>query len=194
MKHEEMNQRTKALLIGEFRALMMEKPMNKITVRELVEKCGVNRKTFYYHFEDIIDMLRKMLKQDTEAIFSCGDLISEHDMIIDLALDYIEQNRSILNNILSCTGRSELHTFLNANVYKPIYTLVCEVEQKHRLSVGNEYKQFIADFCTYAVSGILIDWIENNADRNRDQIKQYISAALSAAIPAALMQTQTSIK
>lgn len=188
MKHEEMNQRTKALLIGEFRALMMEKPMNKITVRELVEKCGVNRKTFYYHFEDITDMLRKMLKQDTEAIFSCGDLISEHDMIIDLALDYIEQNRSILNNILSCTGRSELHTFLNANVYKPIYTLVCEVEQKHRLSVENEYKQFIADFCTYAVSGILIDWIENNADRNRDQIKQYISAALSSAIPAALLQ------
>ena len=47
MNHEEMNQRTEAVLIGTFKALMLKKPMNKITVSELVEECGINRKTFY---------------------------------------------------------------------------------------------------------------------------------------------------
>ena len=186
MHHEEMNQRTEAVLIGTFKALMLKKPMNKITVSELVEECGINRKTFYYHFEDIRDMLRKMLKQDIEAIFSRGDLITDHDLIINSVLDYIEQNKVILKNMISCIGRAELDLFLNSNVNKPIYSLVCETEQKQNLSVGDEYKRFLADFFTLAVSGVLIDWIENRADRNKEQIKQYLFTTLSTAIPAAL--------
>ena len=186
MNHEEMNQRTEAVLIGTFKALMLKKPMNKITVRELVEECGINRKTFYYHFEDIRDMLRKMLKQDIEAIFSRGDLITDHDLIINSVLDYIEQNKVILKNMISCIGRAALDLFLNSNVNKPIYSLVCETEQKQNLSVGDEYKRFLADFFTRAVSGVLIDWIENRADRNKEQIKQYLFTTLSTAIPAAL--------
>lgn len=186
MNHEEMNQRTKAVLIGTFKTLMLKKPMNKITVSELVEECGINRKTFYYHFEDIYDMLRKMLKQDIEAIFSRGDLIEDHDLIINLVLDYMEQNKVILKNMLSCVGRAELDSFLNSNVNKPIYSLVCEVEQKQNLSVGDEYMRFLADFFTRAVSGVLIDWIENRANRNKEQIRQYLSTTLSTAVPAAL--------
>ena len=186
MNHEEMNQRTEAVLIGTFKALMLKKPMNKITVSELVEECGINRKTFYYHFEDIRDMLRKMLKQDIEAIFSRGDLITDHDLIINSVLDYIEQNKVILKNMISCIGRAELDLFLNSNVNKPIYSLVCETEQKQNLSVDDEYKRFLADFFTRAVSGVLIDWIENRADRNKEQIKQYLFTTLSTAIPAAL--------
>lgn len=186
MNHEEMNQRTEAVLIGTFKALMLKKPMNKITVSELVEECGINRKTFYYHFEDIRDMLRKMLKQDIEAIFSRGDLITDHDLIINSVLDYIEQNKVILKNMISCIGRAALDLFLNSNVNKPIYSLVCETEQKQNLSVGDEYKRFLADFFTRAVSGVLIDWIENRANRNKEQIKQYLFTTLSTAIPAAL--------
>lgn len=186
MNHEEMNQRTEAVLIGTFKALMLKKPMNKITVSELVEECGINRKTFYYHFEDIRDMQRKMLRQDIEAIFSRADLITDHDLIINSVLDYIEQNKVILKNMISCIGRAELDLFLNSNVNKPIYSLVCETEQKQNLSVGDEYKRFLADFFTLAVSGVLIDWIENRADRNKEQIKQYLFTTLSTAIPAAL--------
>ena len=186
MNHEEMNQRTEAVLIGTFKALMLKKPMNKITVSELVEECGINRKTFYYHFEDIRDMQRKMLRQDIEALFSRADLITDHDLIINSVLDYIEQNKVILKNMLSCIGRAELDLFLNSNVNKPIYSLVCETEQKQNLSVGDEYKRFLADFFTRAVSGVLIDWIENRADRNKEQIKQYLFTTLSTAIPAAL--------
>ena len=186
MNHEEMNQRTEAVLIGTFKELMLKKPMNKITVSELVEECGINRKTFYYHFEDIRDMLRKMLRQDIEAIFSRGDLITDHDLIINSVLDYIEQNKVILKNMISCIGRAALDLFLNSNVNKPIYSLVCETEQKQNLSVGDEYKRFLADFFTRAVSGVLIDWIENRADLNKEQIKQYLFTTLSTAIPAAL--------
>ena len=43
---------TKKMLSAELKAKMEKKPLSKITVSEIVQDCGVNRKTFYYHFVD----------------------------------------------------------------------------------------------------------------------------------------------
>ena len=64
MKHNEQSQQTKQALSEALKAMMKKKPLNKITVRELVEDCGVNRKTFYYHFEDIFSLLKWTLDQE----------------------------------------------------------------------------------------------------------------------------------
>ena len=44
---------TKEIIAKTFTELLDEKPMSKITVKDIVERCGVNRNTFYYHFKDI---------------------------------------------------------------------------------------------------------------------------------------------
>lgn len=49
MKHTEQSLQTKQELSAALKRLMESKPINRITIRELVESCGVNRKTFYYH-------------------------------------------------------------------------------------------------------------------------------------------------
>ncbi len=36
-----------------FMRLLNRKPLDKITVKEIVEECGINRNTFYYHYDDI---------------------------------------------------------------------------------------------------------------------------------------------
>ena len=46
---------TKEIIAKTFTELLDEKPMSKITVKDIVERCGVNRNTFYYHFKDIPD-------------------------------------------------------------------------------------------------------------------------------------------
>ena len=49
---------TKSLLAASLKELMEIKPVEKISIRELTEKCQFNRQTFYYHFEDIYDLLK----------------------------------------------------------------------------------------------------------------------------------------
>ena len=41
---------TKEIIARTFTELLEEKSMAKITVKDIVERCGVNRNTFYYHF------------------------------------------------------------------------------------------------------------------------------------------------
>ena len=57
MKHEITSMNTKKLLSSSLKKLMEHKKLSKITVSEIIADCGVNRKTFYYHFEDKYELL-----------------------------------------------------------------------------------------------------------------------------------------
>ena len=52
-----MRNSTKTAIKEAFMTLLNKKPFDKITVKEIVEECGINRNTFYYHYEDIYDLL-----------------------------------------------------------------------------------------------------------------------------------------
>lgn len=69
MKHEIASMRTKKALADSLRKIMTHKSFSKITVSEIIADCGVNRKTFYYHFEDIYALLHWMLEQESIVSF-----------------------------------------------------------------------------------------------------------------------------
>ena len=52
-----MSQITKRALASALKELLEHKPLNKITIADITEQCGVNRQTFYYHFENLMDVL-----------------------------------------------------------------------------------------------------------------------------------------
>ena len=47
----------KGMIADAFVSLSGEKPIDKITVKDLVEKCSISRQTFYYHFQDILEVI-----------------------------------------------------------------------------------------------------------------------------------------
>ena len=51
-----MSQVTKRALEASLKKLLLERPLDKITVTDIAEDCGINRMTFYYHFRDIYDL------------------------------------------------------------------------------------------------------------------------------------------
>ena len=52
-----MPQFTKYALENSLKKLLLQKPLNKITINDITEDCGINRMTFYYHFKDIYDLV-----------------------------------------------------------------------------------------------------------------------------------------
>ena len=57
-------QTTKRALEASLKKLLLKKPLNKITINDITEDCGVNRMTFYYHFKDIYDLVDWILVED----------------------------------------------------------------------------------------------------------------------------------
>ena len=48
-----VSEHTKTMLCQALKKKMAQKPLDKITIRELADDCGLKRQAFYYHFEDI---------------------------------------------------------------------------------------------------------------------------------------------
>ena len=60
--------RTRDSIMAAFAQLLDERPMNKIIVKDIVERCGINRNTFYYHFPDIPTLLQTMMEEKVNAL------------------------------------------------------------------------------------------------------------------------------
>lgn len=186
MKHEMSTLYTKRMLAATLKKKMEQKPLSKITVSEIITDCGVNRKTFYYHFADIYELLKWMLEQ--EAI----DVVSQFDLLVDYAdamrfvIQYIGNNRHILNCAYDSMGRDEMKRFLYADFIKLISDIVDRVASGLQLDVDGAFKHFLSDFYTEALAGIIINLFRDNAPVPTEQLLCNVALTLREGIPAVL--------
>ena len=59
---------TKQAIIHSFLKLLKEKPLEKITIKYIVEDCGINRNTFYYYFSDIASYLSSLCDEKNNGV------------------------------------------------------------------------------------------------------------------------------
>ena len=111
MRNEEISLNTKRKLAEKLKELMRKKAFDKITVTELIEGCKINRKTFYYHFEDIYDLLKWTFEEEAIAVVRNYDLMCNPEEIINFVLDYCEENRFLLINACDSLGRDSFGRF-----------------------------------------------------------------------------------
>lgn len=73
---------TREALKASFLALLEARPLRDITVRDIVQACGVNRNSFYYHFKDIPALLEEAVTEEMERIIAAqGPVLSLADCL-----------------------------------------------------------------------------------------------------------------
>lgn len=97
--------RNKQAIIDAFWELLEEKPLIKITVKDIVERCQINRNTFYYHFQDI-PLLLKCTVQDwgNRIVADHSRFGSPIDCIAPFAEQAAQKKRALLHIYRSCSG------------------------------------------------------------------------------------------
>ena len=94
-----------------FMQLLNEKPLDKISVRDVVESCGISRNTFYYHYHDIYEVLEEILEE--ERAKTLGDF-SEWNSLkegIRGTTHFALQNRRAVYHIYHSMNRENLEKF-----------------------------------------------------------------------------------
>lgn len=182
MKHEEISLNTKKTLAAALKEAMKKKPFQKITVSELIEICNVNRKTFYYHFEDIYDLLKWTFEQEAIDVVKNFNLLVDHEEALSFVMDYVEANDYILNCACNSIGRDELKRFFSADFMEIVTCIIEQAEEITGKKLDSGYKEFLCHFYMEALAGILIDWIRDKEHRNRDTIINYISNTLKKSL------------
>ena len=85
-------------LKASFLRLLEERPLREITVKDIVQSCGVNRNTFYYHFRDIPALLEELITDQANRIIAAqGPALSLADCLETAARFALERRQAVLH-------------------------------------------------------------------------------------------------
>ena len=92
--------------------LLLQKPLNKITINDITEDCGVNRMTFYYHFKDIYDLVDWILVEDASKILEGRQSFETWDEAYLDILHRLQENKTLVLNVYRSVGREQVEQYL----------------------------------------------------------------------------------
>jgi probable dihydroxyacetone kinase regulator len=164
-----MAQFTKKAIMLSFLKLLNERPLEKITVKDIVEDCGVSRNTFYYYYEDLYALLDDLFREEgRKAMQEPRAEIGWHERLLH-ALQFVMVNRRMLYNVFHSVGREKAEDYLYSVCDKILRDYV--EQQADGLVCSAEDKDFVIRFYKYAFVGMLLEWVESGM---KDEPQIYI--------------------
>ena len=164
---------TKQAIKSSFMKLLNQQPLSKISVRDIVEDCGINRNSFYYHFQDIPSLIEEIIKEDADRI------IEQHLTVNSLRECINIMFRSALEN-----KKAVLHIYNSANrdIYEKSMMKLCEyVVTKYLETVfgkdpeSEKARASAIIFFKCELFGLSFEWIEKGM--KEDAIEEIYSLA-----------------
>lgn len=163
-----------------------KKPLSKITVSEIIANCGVNRKTFYYHFEDIYALLKWVLEEEAIEVVSQFDLLVDYREAVLFVISYVRTNRHLLCCAYDSMGRDEMKRFFYSDFIGITGDMITASEESLGIRTEENYKKFLAHFYTEAVAGLLIDEFLGKEEHDPETVVEHLSRVLTVSLPALL--------
>ena len=162
---------TKKALMASFSKLLNEKPFDKITVQDIVDDCGVNRNTFYYHFQDIYMLLECLLQQECQKVEDALDNDLTWLECFEIGFSFVFFNKTAVYHLYQSMNRETLEYFLG-QVIENILKKYIDIHFAD-VHISDERKKFIIKFYKYGITGICLEGIASELSEIYIQ-KQYI--------------------
>lgn len=159
-----MPQFTENAIIASFLKLLNEMPLDKITIKTIVDDCGLNRSTFYYYFEDINALLDEVLRRETLKALDPQISIESWQEGIIQGLEFALSNKRAVYHIHKSGGAKRLERYLSAVAGHLMHRFV--VSQAEGLNVSEEDIRIVSDVYKYAAVGMLRQWVADDMKRD----------------------------
>ncbi|WKY44668.1 TetR/AcrR family transcriptional regulator C-terminal domain-containing protein [Eubacteriaceae bacterium ES2] len=179
-----MSNTTKRALEASLKNLLLIKPLDKITINDIANDCGISRMTFYYHFKDIYDLVEWACIEDASKALDGKKTYDDWQQGFLQIFEAVLENKPFILNVFNSVSREQVETYLYKLTYDLMIGVVEELAQK--MSVKESDKAFIADFYKYALVGLMLDWIRNNMKEDPKKIIERLSILVQGNIATAL--------
>lgn len=143
-----------------FIKLLTERPISQITVKDIVEDCGVNRNSFYYHFQDIPSLLEEIILEMTAKVIENLPEESTFEEKVTAALQEINLNKRMIYHIYGSSNREFYEKQLMKICEHVTRTYIRSREYSER--VDSKDLEFVISYLKCELFGQLIDWLNHD--------------------------------
>ncbi len=176
-----MAKQTQKFIMSTFMQLLENESLDKITVRDIVEECEINRNTFYYHYSDIYDLLddvfrveaEKFLEQDVDDNTTFGEEYAR-------AAQFVLKYRKAILHIYDSKKRDVLENYLETLAFSFINRFVKKESEGYVLS--DDDVDYITGFYTHAIVGNTIEWIKRKLPSGQERFIARTAGTFNATV------------
>lgn len=153
-----MASRTKRAILDSMIKLLNEKPLDQITVRDIVEDCQVSRNTFYYHFEDIPQLLESVINAETERIIQEHVRVDSSADCLEAVISFAMSNRKAALHIYRSANR-DIYELYQWRMCRHMATLYIDGVLADRRIAESDHR-LLLDYATCLCSGLVSGWLQ----------------------------------
>lgn len=160
---------TKQAIQVAFMELLAEQPFDKITVTDIVSRCGINRNTFYYHFQDIYALVDAIFLDETNKIIDADDDFDSWQEGFLTATQFALENKAAIYHLYDSINRDRLETYLFDVTRQHMHKFVAK--QAEGLPTDPVVEDDITKLAAVALEGIVLEWLHEGMKNDpRDYI------------------------
>lgn len=164
--------------------MLEKKRLSNITVKDIVENSGLSRQAFYYHFNDIYDLVEWIFLEEAEdALANNRDIDTWQEGYYQILLR-LYNNKALVVNTYRSVSREHLERFMYEVLFDLIYPVV--EKQAEGMRVAKEHQRFIAHFYSLAVIAVSIDWVRTDMKETPEKIVAQVAALVKGDFKKAL--------
>lgn len=148
---------TKQAIKASFLKLLGMYPLRDISVKMIVEDCGINRKSFYYHYQDIPALLEEILTEQADALLASYQSVHSLEECLTAVIEKLIANKKRVQHIYRSVNRDVFETALMQVCGYLSRLYIDEITQSHPISDAN--RELIIGFYRGESFGLIMDWM-----------------------------------
>ena len=182
-----MAKQTQKFIMSTFMQLLESESLDKITVRDIVEECEINRNTFYYHYSDIYDLLDDVFRVETEKFMS--EDVDENTTFgeeYERAACFVLKYKKAILHIYDSKKRDVLQNYLETRAFSFISRFVKKEADGYGLP--DEDIDYITGFYTHAIVGNTLGWIKRKLPSGQEKFIARTAGTFNATVKDMIRQ------
>lgn len=168
-----MRQKTETMLCVAFMELLKKCPFSKITIQKLAGQCGVNRQTFYYHFDNIYDLMSKAFEYELVHESRIYEEVT-WEYAINSFLQWMKENRVspeifLQMQELPYLKRAMYPLIAKSNILRIFYA------GEYSNPAIKQQEEFCINFLTIGITQYVLEWVESDFRESIEDIVDHMS-------------------
>lgn len=148
---------TKQVIIASFLKLLNERPLAQITIKDIVEDCGINRNSFYYHFKDLPTLVKTILIEEADRIINEHAKVHSLEECLALVIEFAQENKKAVLHIYRSGNRADYERYLGQICRHAVEEYIKTVAGD--IPVQPEDKELIIEYFKRELVGYVLDWM-----------------------------------
>lgn len=162
---------TKQALAGAMKELLSRQPFSEIHVSDICQRCGLSRKSLYYHFEDKYELVNWVFYSELIVPLRESDCQDFWDILTRIA-DYLYLNRSFYYHAFHIRGDNSFGEYFSAQLQPYIHRYIAfQMEKSLYFSVAEKreaYAEFLADAYVFSMEKWILKYPQLTPERYVD--------------------------